>query len=185
MLASLLPNPLHPAVVHLPIALTLLVPLFAIGALWAIRRGARPMRSWGIATALFAALTLSSWAAVETGEQTGETVENVIAEAPIETHEEAAERFLVLSLAVLGVALVGLRTGRLGEGARLLGTLGALVLVGAGWQVGHSGGALVYQHGAASAYANGAATPGGEGARLAGRASAAPSRRERGEDDER
>jgi len=185
MLASLLPNPLHPAVVHLPIALTLLLPLFAIGALWAIRRGARPLRSWGIATALFAALTLSSWAAVETGEQADEQVESVVAEAPIETHEEAAERFLVLSLAVLGVALIGLRTGRLGEGARLLGTLGALVLVGAGWQVGHSGGALVYQHGAAAAYATGAATSGGEGGSLAvGRRTETP-RRARGDNDER
>jgi len=32
-LASLLPTPLHPAIVHLPIALTLLVPVFAVMAL--------------------------------------------------------------------------------------------------------------------------------------------------------
>ncbi|MEO8624314.1 MAG: hypothetical protein ABI625_24750, partial [bacterium] len=75
MLASFLPEPLHPAVVHLPIALTLLLLPFAVGALWAIRRGATPLRAWGIAAALSALLTFSSWVAVETGEQTAERVE--------------------------------------------------------------------------------------------------------------
>jgi hypothetical protein len=152
MLTSILPDPLHPAVVHLPIALTLLLPPFALGALWAIRRGAAPIRAWGIAAALFAALTLSSWVAVESGEQAGERVERVVAEAPLELHEEAAEAFLTITVVVLGVALVGLRGGRIGQAARLLGTAGSVVLLGAGWRVGHSGGALVYQHGAASAY---------------------------------
>jgi len=35
------------------------------------------------------------------------------------------------------------------------GTVGALALVGAGYQVGHTGGKLVYQYGAASAYTDG------------------------------
>lgn len=153
MLASILPTPLHPAVVHLPIALTLLLPPFALGALWAIRRGAVPRRAWGVATALFAALSLSAWAATETGEQTEDRVERVVAEAPIHTHEEAAEAFLALSLGTLALATFGLLSGRVGRGARVASTIGSLALVVAGWRVGHSGGALVYQHGAASAYA--------------------------------
>ena len=172
MLASIVPNPLHPAVVHLPIALTVMLPLFAVGALVAIRRGARPIRAWGLATALFASLTFSAWVAVETGEQTSERVERVVGEAPVESHEEAAEAFLTLSAVVLGVALVGLRSGRLGQGARVLGTVGAVVLLIAGWRVGHTGGALVYQHGAASAFTSGpgatvsARGPGSSDARL-------------------
>jgi hypothetical protein len=156
LLSSLIPSPLHPAVVHLPIALAVLVPVFAVGALWAIRRGARPLRAWGVATAMFAALSLSSWLAVETGEQASEQVESVVADAPIDTHEEAAEAFLTLSVIVLGIAAVGLRSGRIGGAARVLGTVGAVVLLGAGWRVGHSGGALVYRYGAASAYTDGA-----------------------------
>ncbi len=152
MLSSLIPSPLHPAVVHLPIALAVLLPVFAVGALWVIRRGARPLRAWGVATAMFAALSLSSWLAVETGEQAGEQVESVVADTPIETHEAAAEAFLTLSLIVLGVAAMGLRSGRVGGVARVLGTAGAVALLGAGWRVGHSGGALVYRYGAASAY---------------------------------
>ena len=44
----MLPNPLHPAVVHFPIVLAVLMPLFVIGALWAIRRGAAPLRAWSL-----------------------------------------------------------------------------------------------------------------------------------------
>lgn len=152
MLDSLLPYPLHPAVVHLPIALTLLVPVFALGALVAIRRGARPLRAWAIPTALLAALALSAWVSVETGESADEQVEAVVAEVPIVTHEEAAEAFLALSAGVFGVALFGLLDGRAGQIARWAGTAGTLALVVAGWRVGHTGGALVYQHGAAAAY---------------------------------
>ncbi|MBK6307884.1 MAG: hypothetical protein IPF47_20010 [Gemmatimonadetes bacterium] len=152
---SFIPTPLHPAIVHLPIALSVLLPFFAIGTMVAIGRGARPLKAWGITTALFAALTLSSWLAVETGEQQTERVEQVIAEAPIETHEEAAEAFLLFSLGVLGVAAVGLTSGKLGTVARVAGTVGALALVGAGYQVGQTGGKLVYQYGAASAYTDG------------------------------
>src|SRR5690348_6821402 len=61
--SSVLPNPLHPAVVHFPIVLAFMLPLFAIGALVAIRRGARPLRAWSLPLAVGAALTLSSWVA--------------------------------------------------------------------------------------------------------------------------
>jgi hypothetical protein len=159
MSLSILPSPLHPAVVHLPIALALLAPAFALGALWAIRRGARPSRAWSLATAVLALLTLSGWAAVESGEQAGEQVESVVPAAPVETHEEAAERFLAISVGVLGVAALGLARGRAGQVGRLLGTAGALVLLVAGWSVGHSGGQLVYRYGAASAYASPDAQP--------------------------
>jgi uncharacterized membrane protein len=152
MLNTLLPDPLHPAVVHLPIALALLAPLFAIGALVVIRRGARPLRTWPLVVAVLALLSLSAWASVETGEAADEQVEAVVADAPIETHEEAAEAFLGLSVGVLAIAALGLLGGRPGQVARLAGTVGALGLVIAGWRVGHTGGELVYEYGAASAY---------------------------------
>lgn len=152
MLNAILPNPLHPAMVHLPIALMLLVPFFAIGALVAIGRGARPLRAWALPSALLAALALSAWVSVETGESADERVEAVVAEAPLATHEEAAEAFLALSAGVFGIALLGLVPGKIGQGARWAGTAGTLALVVVGWRVGHTGGALVYEHGAAAAY---------------------------------
>lgn len=158
-LSNLVPNPLHPAVVHLPIALTVLVPAFAVGALVAIRRGARPVRAWGITTALLATLSLSAWVSLETGADQEDRVERVVTEQAIHSHEEAAEAFLALSLLVLVIAGAGLLSGRIGTGARLAATVGTLALLVAGYRVGHSGGALVYQHGAASAYTSSASIP--------------------------
>jgi len=152
MLANLLPTPLHPAIVHMPIALMLLLPLFAIGALVAIRRGARVSRAWGLTAAIAAALALSAFVSLETGEQQEDRVEPVVPEQAFERHEESAELFLTLSLAVLGVAAVGLVGGRLGTAARYVATAGTVALVVAGVAVGHSGGELVYRYGAASAY---------------------------------
>lgn len=158
-LSNLVPNPLHPAVVHLPIALTVLVPAFAVGALVASRRGARPVRAWGITTALLATLSLSAWVSLETGADQEDRVERVVTEQAIHSHEEAAEAFLALSLLVLVIAGAGLLNGRIGTGARLAATVGTLALIVAGYRVGHSGGALVYQHGAASAYTSSASIP--------------------------
>src|SRR5690242_5891191 len=97
----MLPDPLHPAVVHFPIVLTFLLPLVALIALWRIRRGAPVRRTWAAAVAAAAALSLSAWVAMETGEGQEERVEDIVAHAPMEAHEEAAERFLVLSGVVL------------------------------------------------------------------------------------
>jgi len=148
----MLPNPLHPAVVHFPIVLAFLLPLFAIGALVAIRKGSRPLRAWSLPLAVGAALTLSSWIAVETGEDQDERVERVVAEQPLETHEERAGAFLTLSGVLLLVSATGLVRGVVGRAGRITATVGAVALVVAAAQVGHSGGELVYRHGAASAY---------------------------------
>lgn len=148
----MLPNPLHPAIVHFPIVLVFLLPIFALGALWAIRRGARPARAWAVPAAVAAALALSAWVAVQTGQAQEERVEEVVAEGAIHEHEEAAESFLVLSGVLLLVSAVGLVGGVTGRSARLVATAGALGLIVAGFRVGDSGGQLVYEHGAASAY---------------------------------
>ncbi len=158
----MLPDPLHPAVVHFPVVLAFLLPIFAIGALWTIRRGARPRRAWGVPLALAAALLLSTWAAVQTGEAQEERVERVVADQPLDTHEEAAELFITATIVVFLVMAGGLLPGLAGKSARVLGALGAFALLGGAAWVGHSGGQLVYQHGAASAYAGTAArAPGG------------------------
>jgi uncharacterized membrane protein len=148
----MLPNPLHPAVVHFPVVLAFLLPLFAVGAFWAIRRGARLRRAWAVPVAVAAALAASAWAAVETGESQGERVERVVAEQPLSAHEEMAETFLGASAALAVLAAVGLVGGIAGRAARIATAVGSLGLVaGAAW-VGHSGGQLVYRYGAASAY---------------------------------
>ena len=61
-------------------------------------------------------------------------------------------RFLVLTGVLAVVAVVGLARGNVGRAARLVSAVGAFGVLGAGVQVGHSGGLLVYREGAASAY---------------------------------
>jgi uncharacterized membrane protein len=156
-----LPDPLHPAVVHFPVVLMLLLPPVAGYAWWTIRRGSAPSRVWLLPVAVSTALALSSWVAVETGQREEDRVERVVPEQHLERHEEAAERFLGLSVALLAVAVAGLARGRIGRGARVTAIIGALALVVVGVQVGHSGGTLVYRDGAAGAYL-GAGGAGGE-----------------------
>lgn len=158
----MLPEPLHPAIVHFPMVLVVLLPVVALVALWAIRRGAVPSRAWLVPLAVAGALTFTSWLAIRTGEAEEERVEAVVSEQALHDHEEAAERFLVLSGVLLLVAGAGLLRNTVGTSARLLATAGAFGLVVAGVQVGSAGGDLVYRHGAASAYveAGGAALDG-------------------------
>ena len=156
----MLPDPLHPAIVHFPVVLAFLLPISAAVALWTIRKGTRPTRAWLVPLAIAAALTLSSWVSVQTGENQDERVERVVQEQPLETHEEAAETFLTASLVVLAVAGAGLLRGPLGTISRVAATAGALALVAGAAYVGHTGGQLVYKYGAASAYSS----PAGGGA---------------------
>jgi uncharacterized membrane protein len=148
----MLPTPLHPMVVHFPIALVVLLPIFAIVSLVAIRRGASPRRAWAATLAVAAALALSAFVAVRTGEADEERVEDVVPHGAIHTHEEAAERFLVLSGVLLLVAGAGMLNGTPGRAARYVATAGSVVLIAAGVQVGGAGGTLVYEHGAADAW---------------------------------
>lgn len=149
--------PLHPLVVHFPIVLTFLLPISVLVALWAIGKGTTSRRAWTVPVAFAAALSLSAYVATQTGENEEDRVERVVGERALHGHEEAAERFLVLSGALLLVAAAGFLPRTVGQAARLVTAAGAIGLVAAGAQVGHSGGTLVYQHGAASAYAS----PGG------------------------
>jgi uncharacterized membrane protein len=158
----MLPDPLHPAVVHFPIVLMFLLPLAAIAALWRQRRSPGSRGAWVLTTVLAGALTASAWLAVETGEGDEEGVERVVPETALESHEEAANRFLLLSAGVLVIAGAGLLRGRVGAAARVATAVGAVGLVVAGTLVGHSGGALVYQYGAAAAHTGAVASTGGE-----------------------
>jgi uncharacterized membrane protein len=169
---QMLPDPLHPAIVHFPIVFMFLLPIAAAGALWAIRRGGSPRRAWAIPSGLALALSLSAWLAVETGESQEERVEDTVSDGALHPHEEAAERFLLLSGVLLLVSGAGLLGGRTGRSARLATAVGAIALAAVGTQVGHTGGKLVYQYGAASAYTRVEAASGesdrGEAARRSG-----------------
>jgi hypothetical protein len=121
-------------------------------ALWVVRKGATPRRAWAVPVTLAAALTLSAWAATETGESQEDRVERVVPRGALHGHEESAEQFLALTGVLLLVTASGLARGTVGRAARYVSAVGAIGLVAAAARVGHSGGALVYRHGAATAY---------------------------------
>jgi uncharacterized membrane protein len=155
-----LPDPIHPAVIHLPIALTLLLPLVIGAAYLLARRGLSIRTSWVGVVAGAALLAGSAWLSVETGEQQEERVERVVSEGALETHEERANLFLGLAVGTLVLSVAGLARNKVGRYGRIAATGAALALLPAGWLVGHSGGELVYRHGAAQAYVGDGASPG-------------------------
>ncbi|HEU4385367.1 MAG TPA: DUF2231 domain-containing protein [Anaeromyxobacteraceae bacterium] len=154
-----MPEPLHPALVHLPLGLALATPLLAAGLALAAWRGFLPRRAWLAAVALQAILVAGGAAALITGHRDGDRVEKIVGEAPVETHEERAEAFVWTAGAVLVVAAAALFAP-----ARAAGPLAALSLAGMlavavlAFRTGLAGADLVYRHGAARAYGAGAAS---------------------------
>lgn len=168
---------MHPMLVHLPMALAALVPMLAFVLWLVIWRGWLPARSWWLVTAMQALLFGGGLLAMRSGEADAERVERVVAEAAIEAHEHAAERFVWAAglLLLLSAAPLLLRSRPALARAASLGTaLGGVVVLGLGYAVGAAGGELVYRHGAGAAFA----TSGGAGN------PAAPAARERPGDDD-
>lgn len=148
----------HPKVVHLPIALSLLMPLVCAGLLLAWMRNLLPRRTWIVAVVLQAFLAGSGFVAMQSGEAEEETVEALVAEARIEAHEEAAEIFTwsaVAALFLFAVALL-LPGEALAQKVAMAATAASLVVLFLGYRTGQAGGSLVYEHGAASAYTSSA-----------------------------
>ena len=150
-------TPIHPLIVHLPLALAVVVPLLAIGTLlYAWRRGIS-RRAWAVVFLLHAGLVAGGFAALSSGEADEDRVEQVVAESAIERHEESGERFVWASTGVLGLMLLPLLTGRRETMRRVVAgvaTAGSVATAALAVDTGHKGGELVYEHGAALAYVN-------------------------------
>ncbi len=142
--------PLHPAVVHLPLAGAFFVPLIALFLLF--RKGSKD--GWLLGVGLQAVVLLSALLALRTGEADEERVEDLVGESLIHAHEEAAELFAFVLGLTLVVWVVGLlsRSEKLKQGLAGVAAVAGLLGLIAGLRVGHLGGELVYEHGAAAAW---------------------------------
>jgi len=148
----MIPYPLHPAIVHFPLVLAVLLPFVAAAVLFVSRRPGAGRGAWVGLTVMAFLLPVSASVALETGQQQEDRVERVVSERYIGEHEEAGEGLLIGSIIVSAVILLGLARGRVGRVARYMAVPGGLVALALAVRVGASGGALVYEHGAASAY---------------------------------
>jgi hypothetical protein len=160
----MLPDPLHPAVVHFPIAIAVLLPFALALAAGSIAAGVLDRRAWVGLVLLHAVGAGTAWYAEETGHEQEERVERALGdtlERPIHDHEENAERLVLAFAATFVVTAAGLLRGRAGGIARAAAVAGAIVVAALSVPTGESGGALVYEHGAADAYVRerGAAPP--------------------------
>ncbi len=146
--------PLHPKIVHLPIALAVLMPVMSAGLLAAWWGELLPRRTWLIAVLLQGLLLAGGVAAMRTGQTEEDRVERVVAERLIESHETAAERFVWAAGAVLllAIAAATVPNDAYARRAAIATTLGTLLVLFLGHRTGEAGGRLVYQHGAANAY---------------------------------
>lgn len=145
--------PWHPISVHLPLALSFLLPFLILVFALLIKRKYFPENSWLIVVGLQMILTASGYIALETGETDEEITKTVLAREYVNAHEEAAEIFVgstVLAL-VLGIVVFFLDP-RFQFSLRLAVILISLISAYLGYQAGAKGGALVYIHGAAEAH---------------------------------
>lgn len=170
---------LHPLIVHFPIALLLVAPVFLVLGLMPRRHGS----AFAVSALVLVTLgTIGTYLAVATGEAAGEmVVRTPQISAALERHEELAETVrifftaLTLILGTLVILPAALRT-ELGRKVHVslhliflaLYVAGALTLVGAA----HQGGRMVHELGVRA----GAAARAGDGASPADLASRASSR---------
>jgi len=156
--------PLHPALVHIPLGIALIMPLLAAVIGVALLKGWATKPMWLVVVGLQAIVLVGGLVAMNTGEDEEEVVEKVLDEKLIKEHEERAEAFVWGAGITLALGVVTLVLGPQQVGiAAMVTTLAALVTLGLGYRVGHSGGELVFKHGAASAYTGAAAGAGGVG----------------------
>lgn len=145
--------PLHPAIVHIPLGIAMVLPVIALGLFFLINRKWIPHKSWAFVIVLQTLIIGSAYVAMETGENEEDIVEKVVQKSEIHEHEENAELFFYLSLALLILSVPGMvKSDSIRNTSQLIflaASLGILLMV---YKTGHSGGELIFKHKAYEAY---------------------------------
>ena len=138
----------HPALVHAPLGLMILAPILTLYTLYVIRKRDNPQLLY-LTFFLFLLISIGAFLAVISGEVGEEILEGKISESVIESHEEIAEFFAILSytLTVLSLFIIFLND-RLRQFALFGLFLLSVALLFTGIITGKRGGALVYEHNA-------------------------------------
>jgi uncharacterized membrane protein len=147
--------PLHPAIVHLPLALTFLLPVLVLVFAWAIKAGKMSKEMWLVIIGLQVLVTATGYISLETGETDEEKVSVIVGKDVIHQHEEAAEIFVGTTVIALasGIVVWFLQPGFQDKG-RYAVVLLSLLPVFFAFRTGQLGGNLVYRLGGGSAHAD-------------------------------
>lgn len=160
----MLPDPLHPAIVHFPIVLLLLGAPLAVVSVF-LTRWHLPLLTAAVLVLGGAGAFVATWTGGEAAELAGELPGS--GEKVLDEHEEWGERarnagIVAAVLAVAAAALVSKPVA-----GRSVGAVAALAAIAAAFsvaQAGHYGGQVVYKHGVGvNTAAVGGASPTAEG----------------------
>jgi uncharacterized membrane protein len=161
-------TPIHPALVHLPLGLAMVMPFLAAVLFYFIKKGRASAGVWWIPVILQILVIVSAFGAMRAGEAEEDIVENVVQEKYIEEHEEAGKIFLLLSFVALVSAGAALKESRFTAGLQAGSVFLMIVSLGAGLYTGKLGGELVYKHGAGGAYSESIPIPPAQGGQSQG-----------------
>jgi uncharacterized membrane protein len=143
----MIPDPLHPAIVHFPIVFLLLGAPLAIAVVF--------IRSWNLPVVAAIVLTLgaagaavATWTGGQAAELAGEL--NGSGEQILDEHEELGGRARNAGIVAAVLAVASAALFRKPLAARATGAAAALAAIAAAFsvaQAGHYGGQVVYKHG--------------------------------------
>jgi hypothetical protein len=149
--------PLHPAIVHVPLGVALVLPLAAAVLTIAVWKGKLPRVALAVVTGLLLVLVAGGFTAMTFGDRDAKQAALVAPRDAIEEHEEAADLFVWVAVGILALSVVPLLApARLAPRLGALVTVGTVVVAGLAVNVGEKGGDLVFQHGAGVQAARGA-----------------------------
>lgn len=143
----MIPDPLHPAIVHFPIVLLLLGAPLAVMSL-ILRKYHLPVLTAAVLALGGAGALVATWTGEEAAELAGELSGS--GEKTLDAHEEWGERARNAGLIAAVLAMISAALGRKPVAGRAFGAAAAVAAVAAAFsvaQAGHYGGEVVYKHG--------------------------------------
>lgn len=147
--------PLHPKVVHIPIALCIVMPIVVLFLGVGVWRGWFSPSVWALAALLQCIQLGGALVALRSGHADEKVIEGYASDEAIHRHEEAAEVFTYATGAtalLLGATWALRRRGKVAAGLAVASFAATCGVAYAGYVVGDAGGRLVYISGAADAH---------------------------------
>lgn len=144
--------PLHPAVVHFPLVLSLLIPLSIVAiVIFGRRVNSKPL--WLTPAALAVGAALTAYLSMKWGGDDWEKVVAIVGEGPLGEHADSGQRFAYALYALAALTpVLGFVKGRVRLGVSCLCVGLGAIAVALGVKAGHTGGQVVYEFGGAAAH---------------------------------